>query len=137
MSEPDGIVFNPWPHRDHYPRWSLPALEAAKCVARQGPEALDRVHLRLYEAFFTRGLDVGDPGVVVDVVSEGGVDVDRFLADYRAGLGRDAVIADYEEAVENGIRSIPTVIFPASGRALVGLADLEQYRAAVEEAARC
>ncbi|MGH7388411.1 MAG: hypothetical protein ACREM3_03010 [Candidatus Rokuibacteriota bacterium] len=30
-----------------------------------------------------------------------------------------------------------TVIFPASGRALVGLVDAARYRAAVEEAARC
>jgi predicted DsbA family dithiol-disulfide isomerase len=44
-------------------------------------------------------------------------------------------IADYEAAVnEHGVRSIPTVIFPATGRALAGLADLEQYRRAASEA---
>jgi predicted DsbA family dithiol-disulfide isomerase len=137
MSEGDGIVFAPWPHADHYPHWSLPALEAAACVARQGAGAFDRVHLRLYEAFFGRSLDIADPRVVVDVVGEAGVDLERFVAEYRAGAGRDAVVADYKAAIEEGVRSIPTVVFPASGRALVGLADLAQYRAAVEEAARC
>lgn len=137
MSAGDGIVFTPWPHTDHYPQWSLPALEAAKCVAHQGAEALDRVHLRLYEAFFARGLDVGDPRVVIEVVREAGVDLARFESEYRSGAGRDEVIADYKQAVEEGVRSIPTVIFSATGRALVGLADLGQYRAAIEEAARC
>lgn len=137
MSAADGIVFTPWPHAEHYPQWSLPGLEAAKCVARQGTEAFERVHLRLFEAFFTRSLNIGDPRVVIDVVAESGVDVDRFVTDYRAGHGRDDVVRDYKEAVEEGVRSIPTVVFPSSGRALVGLADAAEYRTAFEEAARC
>jgi predicted DsbA family dithiol-disulfide isomerase len=137
MSAADGIVFTPWPHTDHYPRWSLPALEAAKCVARQGPEAFERIHLRFYEAFFTRSLDIGDPGQVVKLVSEAELDQERFQADYRAGLGRPEVVADYQAAIEAGVRAIPTVIFPDSGRSLVGLASIAEYRAAAEEAARC
>ena len=137
MSESDGIVFTPWPHTDHYPRWSLPALEAAKCAARQGPDAFDRVHLRFYEAFFSRSLDIGDPAQVVKLVSEADLDQERFQADYRAGAGRPEVIADYQAAIEAGVRAIPTVIFPDSGRSVVGLASADDYRAAMEEAARC
>jgi protein-disulfide isomerase len=37
--------------------------------------------------------------------------------------------------VADGIRSIPTVIVPETGRVLVGLVDAATYRAAVEEAA--
>lgn len=136
MSAGDGIAYVPWAG-DGYPNWSLPALEAAKCVARQGADTLARVHLRLYEAFFTKSRNIADPQEVVAIVSEAGVDAERFLADYRAGVGRDAVIHDYEAAAEAGVRSIPTVVFPATGRALVGLADLAQYRAAFEEATRC
>ncbi len=136
MSAGDGITYTPW-KGDHYPNWSLPALEAAKCVESQGPEALDRVHLRLYEAFFTRSRNIADVEEVVRIVGEAGVDTERFLADYRAGLGRQAVIRDYTAAAEAGVRSIPTVVFPATGRGLVGLADLAQYRAAFEAAARC
>jgi len=57
MSEGDGIVFNPWPH-DALPGWSLPALEAAKVVAKQGEELFEHVHMALYEAFFTRSLNM-------------------------------------------------------------------------------
>lgn len=66
-----------------------------------------------------------------------GVDAERFLADYRAGVGREAVARDWQAALEDGVTSIPTVLFPASGRVLVGLAEPAQYRAALEEAARC
>jgi predicted DsbA family dithiol-disulfide isomerase len=135
MSAGDGIAFTPWPHADHYPNWSLPALEAAKCVARQGREAFDRIHLRLYEAFFARSRNISDAGEVVKIAGEAGVDAERFVADYRGGVGRDDVVEDYQAAVEEGVRSIPTVVVPATGRALVGLADIAQYRAAIEEAA--
>jgi predicted DsbA family dithiol-disulfide isomerase len=46
------------------------------------------------------------------------------------------VLTDYEAAVtEHGVRAIPTVVLPETGRALVGLVDLATYRAAIEEAA--
>jgi predicted DsbA family dithiol-disulfide isomerase len=137
MAEPDGITFTPWPHADLYPNWSLPALEAAKCVARQGAEAFGRVHLKLYEAFFARSLNIADPSAVVTLVAQADLDTERFLADYRGGRGREGVLADWKAATEQGVSAIPTVCFPATGQTLVGLAETAQYRAAIEEAARC
>jgi predicted DsbA family dithiol-disulfide isomerase len=134
MSRDDGVTFTPWPHPE-MPGWSLPALEAAKCVAKQGDDAFPRVHLALFRAYFTESRNIGDPNEVIRIVGEQGVDVDRFVADYRAGIGRAAIIADYEAAVnEHGVRSIPTVIVPRTGRYVVGLSDTEEYRAAIEDA---
>ena len=134
MSRDDGVTFTPWPHPE-MPGWSLPALEAAKCVAKQGDDAFQRVHLALFRAYFTESRNIGDPNEVIRIVGEQGVDVDRFVADYRAGIGREAIIADYEAAVnEHGVRSIPTVIVPRTGRYVVGLSDTEEYRAAIEDA---
>jgi predicted DsbA family dithiol-disulfide isomerase len=137
MSRDDGITFTPWPHAA-MPGWSLPALEAAKCAAKQGGGAFRALHLTLFRAYFTESRNIGDPNEVIRIATEAGdVDVDRFVADYRAGIGRDAVVADYEAAVnEHGVRSIPTVIVPATGQHLVGLADLETYRRAIDEARR-
>src|SRR6266851_1996115 len=73
MAASDGITYTPWP-RDDYPNWSLPALEAAKCVALQGSEAFDRLHLRLYEAFFSRSINIAKPDELLGVVKETGVD---------------------------------------------------------------
>ena len=135
MSAQDGIVFNPWPH-ESLPGWSLPALEASKCVALQGAAVFERTHLRFYRAFFTEGRNIADRYEIDAIVAETDIDLDRFRNDYAAGAGRQAVIDDYRGAVEQyGVQSIPTVIVPATGRALVGLADLKQYRAAVDEAA--
>ena len=134
MSAADGIRFTPWPH-ERFAAWSLPALEAAKCVAKQGDDYFDKLHIRLYEAFFAESRDISDPGVVTEIVAACGTDMERFAADFESGIGREAVISDYEAAVtEHGVRSIPTVIVAETGRALVGLADASVYRAAVEEA---
>lgn len=134
MSAGDGLRFTPWPHAD-YPNWSLPALEAAKCVAKQGDEAFARLHLRLYEAFFTESRNIADREEVTRIVEEIGADMARFAADYGNGIGREAVQSDFEAAIAEGVRSIPTVIVAATGRSLVGLVDLAEYRAAVEAAA--
>src|SRR2546422_730148 len=76
----------------------------------------------------------------VPVISEEALGIEaRFTRDLhhfsRFGAGRDGVVKDYTEAEEEGVRSIPTVVFPDTGRALVGLVDFEQYRAAIAEVA--
>src|SRR5262245_63390333 len=98
MSVDDGIAFTPWPHAT-LPNWSMPALEAAKCVARQGDELFERVHPRLYEAYFTKSLNIADPRVVAEVVAAAGVDMARFSSDLDGGVGREAVVKDDAAAV--------------------------------------
>jgi predicted DsbA family dithiol-disulfide isomerase len=124
---PDGIVFNMW-RRDDYPNWSLPALEAAKCVALQGEEAFLRVHLGLYSAFFTHGKNISAREEVAEVVRESGADMSRFLADYESGKARAWVLKEYEQAVtREEVRAIPTIILNG-GRRLVGLVSGTEYR---------
>ena len=129
QAERDGVVFNLWSRKD-YPNWSLPALEAAKCVALQGDEAFEHLHLRLYEAFFSRGRNIANPEEVLEVVKESGADMERFLLDFESGKARAWVLRDYEEAVSAGVRAIPTVLVNG-GRRLVGLVDFSEYRRVV------
>jgi predicted DsbA family dithiol-disulfide isomerase len=129
----DGISFTPWP-RDDYPQWSLPALRAAKAVAHQGSAAFERLHLRLYEALFTRSVNIARTDELVAVVRESGADMNRFLADFEADASRDAVLTDYADALRRDrVRAIPTVIVDG-GERLTGLVDLATYRTAIEEA---
>ncbi len=131
MARVDGVTFTPWTGPD-YPNWSLPALEAAKCVARQGVAAFERLHLRLYEAFFTHGRNIANPDVVKEIARESGADMIRFATDHATGEARDEVLADYERAVtEHGVRAIPTVVIGA--RRLVGMVDFAEYRKAAED----
>jgi predicted DsbA family dithiol-disulfide isomerase len=123
-----GVTFRMW-ERPDFPTWSMPALEAAKCVALQGDALFDALHLRLYRAFFEEGVNIGVPDEVTGVVrSLPGLDVNRFLNDYASGKGRQAVLDDYEAAVEaHGVRAIPTVVMP-DGRRVVGAVSLAEYR---------
>jgi predicted DsbA family dithiol-disulfide isomerase len=134
MSDGDA-VFTPWPH-DDYPNWSLPALEAVKCVGLQGDQAVDdRLHLDLFEGFFTKSHNIAQPDAVVRIVEAAGADMTRFRADYEAGAGRELVLRDYRIAVEqDGVQGIPTVIVPETAERVVGLAELETYRRVVKAA---
>ena len=126
MSAPDGVTFTMWA-RDDYPAWSLPALEAARCVASQGNEPFERVHLLLFEAFFTKGINIGIREEVVEVVRGAVVDMDRVLREYDAGTTRAQVLKEYEEAHStHRITAIPTVIFDG-GRKVVGATSLDEY----------
>jgi predicted DsbA family dithiol-disulfide isomerase len=121
-------TFRMW-ERSDFPTWSMPALEAAKCVALQGDALFDALHLKLYAAFFGEGVNIGVPEEVAGVVRTlPGLDVDRFLADYESGKGRQPVLDDYEAAVsEHGVRAIPTVVTDG-GRRIVGAVPLAEYR---------
>jgi predicted DsbA family dithiol-disulfide isomerase len=123
-----GVGFRMWDRAD-FPTTSMPALEAAKCVALQGDRVFEALHLSLYAAFFEEGVNIGRPDEVVDVVGRvAEVDHARFAADYAAGKGREPVLHDYEAAVrEHGVRAIPTVVLP-DGRRVVGAVPLAEYR---------
>ena len=126
MSAPDGIKFTMWA-RDDYPTWSLPALEAAKCVALQGDDAFERVHLLLFEAFFNKGINIGKREEVIEVVRGAGVEMERFLKNYEAGTARTEVLREYEAAITTyQINSIPTVIFDG-GQKVIGATPLGDY----------
>jgi predicted DsbA family dithiol-disulfide isomerase len=125
-SKPDGIRFTMWA-RDDYPTWSLPALEAAKCAALQGADAFERVHLRLFEAFFSKGMNIGKREEVIEVVRGTGVDMNRFLREYEAGTARPKIMEEYGEAVTvHRVNSIPTVIFNGKQK-VVGATPVEEY----------
>ncbi len=126
MSAPDGVRFTMWA-RDDYPTWSLPALEAAKCIALQGDDAFERLHLLLFEAFFSKGINIGKREEVIKVVRGAGVDMDRFLKDYDAGTARAQILKEYEEAITAyQVNSIPTVIFDG-GQKVIGATSINEY----------
>ena len=126
------VEYRMWTRRD-YPAWSMPALDAAKCVALQGPDRFEAAHLALYRAFFSDGVNIGRPEEVIEVVGGlPGVDQTRFLADYESGRGREAVLDDYQAALsEHGVRAIPTVVAPG-GRRVIGAVSLAEYRRVLE-----
>jgi len=125
LAAPDGVVFNMW-QRDDFPDWSLPALAAAKCASFQSQEAYDRMHYALFEAFFTRGINIARREEIVSVANECQLDMVRFEADFAGGEGHKLAIEEYEEAITQlGVTAVPTVFF---GQArVVGAVPLQEY----------
>ena len=127
MTASEGITYRMW-ERDDFPTWSLPALEAGKCASFQGEAQFERLHLALYEAFFTRGVNIAVDRELLFIVEAAGLDLDRFRADRESGRAREAVLRDYENARhEHQVRAIPTVILDGAQK-IVGAVPYEEYR---------
>jgi predicted DsbA family dithiol-disulfide isomerase len=97
--------------RPDFPQWSLPALEAAKCAELQGSEAFEWMHIGLFRAFFSEGVNIGRAEEVIEVARRVGLDMGRFLEDYQGGGQRQRVLSEHGQAVQRyRVRAIPTVI---------------------------
>lgn len=132
MVQPDGIDWKLW-ERDDYPHWSLPALEAAKCAALQSPEAAADLHFRLFRGFFEEGVNIARPEELLALVRQAPLDFERFLADFTAGQGRQAVLDDYNTAVTvDMVDAIPTVIFNDEAP-IVGAVPIDVYAKVLEK----
>jgi len=113
--------------RPDFPQWSLPALEAAKCAELQGPEAFERMHLGLFRAFFSEGVNIGRAEEVVEVARGSGLDMNKFLKDYQEGSQRQVVLEEHVEAVRQyGVRAIPTVVM-GEAPPIVGAVPFQEY----------
>lgn len=114
--------------RDDYATWSLPALEAGSCALLQGKEAFEELHFRLFEAFFSKGVNIGRREEVLEVAKQAEtLDLDRFLKDYEGGKVRDAVLKKCDEAMRiHQVTAIPTMLFDG-GRRVVGAVAMEEY----------
>jgi predicted DsbA family dithiol-disulfide isomerase len=122
--------------RDDFPHWSLPALAAAKCAAFQSKQTYDRLHYGLFEAFFTRGMNIANQEEIFTVAEECQLDMDRFRADFAEGEGHKLAIEEYEEAVNRlMVTAVPTVFF---GQArVVGAVPLQDYLQVMEQLGVC
>jgi predicted DsbA family dithiol-disulfide isomerase len=131
LAAPDGVVFTMW-QRDDFPTWSIPALAAAKCALFQSKEAYDRMHYALFEAFFTRGMNIANSEELFAVAEECQLDMERFRADYTGGEGQKLAIEEYEEAVNRFmVTAVPTLFF--GQLRVVGAVPLQDYLQVLEK----
>jgi predicted DsbA family dithiol-disulfide isomerase len=125
LAAPDGVVFNMWA-RDDFPNWSIPALAAAKCAAFQSQEAYRRMHYALFEAFFTRGMNIAYEAELFTVAAECHLDLERFKVDFAEGEGHKLAVEEYEEAINRFmVTAVPTVFFGQTR--VVGAVPLQEY----------
>ena len=113
------------------PSSSVPALTAAKCAERQGVDAFERFHERLFTAHFRDNLDISRPAVLRRLIRETALDPARFETDY-AGEAYEAVLRDCAEgAAWFGVSGLPTVVLNEK-LSLVGAVPTDRYRLLID-----
>jgi predicted DsbA family dithiol-disulfide isomerase len=131
LAAPDGVMFNMWTRED-FPHWSIPALAAAKCASFQSQEAYERMHYALFEAFFTKGMNIANRDEIFAVAETCQLDLERFRADYEGGEGQKLAIEEYEEAINHFmVTAVPTVFFGQVR--VVGAVPLQDYLQVLEK----
>ena len=116
-----------------YPRCSLPALEAAAWVREAHPERFPAFDLALFEAFFGRTEDIGDPEVLGRIAASTGLDPSTLRAVLAESRYRPMVLQEHLEAADRGIRSVPTILVPGQPP-IVGAVPYADLQRGVERA---
>jgi predicted DsbA family dithiol-disulfide isomerase len=107
---------------------SLPALALVAWVeSTEGPEAAERLHERLFRAYFTEGANIADPAKLIDWAVEAGADRELAGEAVASGAGREAVVADLEDAADRQITGVPAFVVEDSFL-IPGAQDVETIR---------
>lgn len=88
---------------------------------------------RLFRAYFTDGLNVGDLEVLADLAAGLGLDRNAVLAALQSGDFADAVEADIQRARQLGIRGVPFFVFNDK-YAISGAQPVEAFLQVLEKA---
>ncbi len=87
-------------------------LDAHRLIGlAQGFGAQDKIVEALFDAYFVRGLDIGDRGVLADIAAEAGLDREDVLEFLDSGELADRVRREIETAQQLGIQGVPFFIF--------------------------
>ena len=94
--EEEDASFNPWDPDQPYVTSSMPALKATKCVQLQGEQAFQCFHMALFKAFFKENQNISDRYVLISLVQETGLDVEKFNSDFDQDSRESEVMEEYE-----------------------------------------
>ena len=86
---------------------------------------------RLLAAYFTEGLNIGDPDVLAACAGDVGFDVDDTRAFLEGDDGRGEVMQDLALAASNGITAVPTFVINGQW-AIPGAQDLDVFERVFE-----
>ena len=92
------------------------AQELSKYAASEGLE--DIFHQKIFKAYFAKGLNIGDPMILIDLAKAAGLsaaEADRVIHERSF---RDAVDRDWARSARMGITAVPT--FVIGRNAIVG-----------------
>ncbi|MEM9712613.1 MAG: DsbA family oxidoreductase [Actinomycetota bacterium] len=112
---------------------SRAALDLVAWVeSTEGAEAAERLHDRLFRAYFTEGANIADPSSLVDWAVEVGVDRSVATEAVSSGAGRAAVDDDLLLAGQRGISGVPAFVFEDTWL-VSGAQDVETLRSVIAQ----
>jgi predicted DsbA family dithiol-disulfide isomerase len=89
--------------------------------------------LALFEAFFGRTEDIGDPEVLGRIAASTGLDPSPLRAALAESRYRPMVLQEHLEATDQGIRGVPAILIPGQAP-IVGAVPYPDLKRAVERA---
>ncbi len=96
-----------------FPVNTLTLMRGAAGMQLKHPQDLTRYLTAAFEGIFARGLAMGDPAVVAEVLCDAGFDPTDFQALISDPAVKQALIATTEEAVTRGVFGAPTMFVGA------------------------
>ncbi len=107
---------------------SVPALMLVDWVEEnEGPEVAEKLHDRLFQAYFTDGDNIADTSNLVNWAVEVGVDRELAGEAVATGAGRDGVVRDLEAAADRDITGVPAFVIEDK-HIIPGAQDVETLR---------
>ncbi len=132
MAKEDDISFRPHDFTTN----SHKSLLLAEAARQADTEAFYRLHRRLFEAFFTEGLNIGDEAILRDLAQQAGV-ADDVISSAFSDERFEQRLKEYQAAAHQlEVSATPTVFFSQKNRlngALPYEAFLKAARAGAEE----
>ncbi len=96
---------------DDWPTTTLPAFEAAWCVAQTDPDRSLDFNLRIRRAFFAEGRNIGKRETMLDLAKEASLDMKAFTRLFESGEGLNSVLEEARIGKERfQVRGTPTIM---------------------------
>jgi predicted DsbA family dithiol-disulfide isomerase len=112
VNSTQGPEWKVWEQPDEYKSRGLWAFRAGEAARLQGKEHFERFHMALLRARHVENRDIANPGVLIEVAMEAGLDLDRFRQDLPNRSLLAKIGEDYIGGVEkHGVWGTPTLVF--------------------------
>jgi len=107
-----GAKFSVWSSDAPAPSGSIPAHVAAKAMAAWSADLSKAFDRAMLAAYFADSRDISDRDVLADIAEECGADRAAFAGYVESNekVLTQHVLDDHDEAVEQGITAVPTVV---------------------------
>ncbi|MEI2467453.1 DsbA family protein [Niallia taxi] len=109
---------------------SFPPSRVYKVIQKRSKSLANAFLRRAREAVFAFNQNIGDQGILVDIVNKLGLDSASILEEAQQETGRNLLKEDFRLAASLGVRGFPTIIMvnqENKGVKIVGARQLEYY----------